>query len=60
MSLWEVHFRSREIVNPRNLKVSTVDTVLLRMLSKGGVRRLLLKFTIISTVLSRFSSRRFQ
>ena len=30
------HFRSWEIVDPRNLKDSTADTVLLSMVSGGG------------------------
>lgn len=31
-SMWAVHFKSREMVDPRNRKVSTVDTVLLSMI----------------------------
>src|SRR4029434_5730706 len=51
------HFRFREIVNPRNLKDSTVNTVLLSMVRGGSAGRLLLKSTVISTVLSVFISR---
>lgn len=32
-----VHLRSWEIMNPRNLKVSTAETVLLRILMGGSV-----------------------
>lgn len=35
--MWEFHFSYREIVDPRNLKVSTVDTVLLRMVWRKEV-----------------------
>lgn len=47
MSIWDVHFRPREIVDPRNLKVSMVDTVLMRLMSEGMIAVLLLKSTII-------------
>ena len=59
VSLWEVPFRSLEIVVPRNLKLSTVNTVLLRTVRGGSVGGLLLKSTVISTVLSGFKSRWF-
>lgn len=39
----EAHFRSREIVDPRNLKGSTADTVLLSMVRRGRSGGLLLK-----------------
>src|SRR4029434_11029865 len=51
------HFRFREIVDPRNLKDSTANTVLLCMMRGGSAGGLLLKSTVISTVLSVFSSR---
>src|SRR4029434_4081371 len=50
------HFRFREIVDPRNLKDSTANTVLLCMMRGGSAEGLLLKSTVISTVLSVFSS----
>ena len=59
VSLWEVRFRSQEIVDPRHLKVLMVVTVLMRMLNGGVVGGLLLKSTIISRVLSGFISRSF-
>ena len=34
-SVWEVHFRSWEIVVPRNFNESTIDTVLLRTVRVG-------------------------
>ena len=46
----ELPFISRETVDPRNLKVSTEDTVWSKMLGGDGVRVLLLKSTIVSTV----------
>ncbi len=45
------------IVVPRNLKFSTVVKVLFMMVSGGSAGGFLLKFTIIFTVLSVFSSR---
>src|SRR4029434_8229187 len=51
------HFRFREIVDHRNLKDSTANTVLLCMMRGGSAGGLLLKSTVISTVLSVFSSR---
>ena len=51
------HFRLWEIVEPRNLKDSTADTVLFSMVRGGSDGGLLLKSTIISTVLSEFNSR---
>lgn len=44
----ETHFRSQEVVDPRNLKVSTADAVLLSMLRGDGVGGLFLKSTVIS------------
>src|SRR4029434_10299080 len=49
------HFRFREIVDHRNLKDSTANTVLY-MVRGGSAGGLLLKSTVISTVLSVFSS----
>src|SRR4029434_382009 len=54
------HFRFREIVDPRNLKDSTANRVLLSMVRGGSAGGLLLKSTVISTVLSVFSSRLLQ
>ncbi len=51
------HFRSWEMVVPRNLNDSTVVTVLFMMVSGGRAGGFLLKSTIISTVLSVLSSR---
>lgn len=53
------HFRSWEIVIPRNLKIFTVDTGRSDMVRWSSVEGCLLKSTIISTVLSMFSSRLF-
>ena len=47
------------MVDPKNLKVSTADTGLLRMVMVGRVGGLHLKSTVIATVLSVFSSRLF-
>ncbi len=52
-SMWLSHFRSWEMVVPRNLNDSIAVTVLFMMVSGG----FLLKSTVISTVLSVFSSR---
>src|SRR4029434_10447572 len=51
------HFRFRDIVDSRNLKDSTANTVLLCMMRGGSAGGLLLKSTVISTVLSVFGSR---
>ncbi len=56
-SMWVSHFRSWEMVVPRNLNDSTAVTVLFMMVSGGSAGGFLLKSTIISTVLSVFSSR---
>ncbi len=48
------HFRSWEVVEPINLKVSTADIILLNMVMDGSFRGFLLKSTVISTVLSMF------
>ncbi len=56
-SMWVSHFRSWEMVVPRNLNDSTAVTVLFMMVSRGSAGGFLLKSTIISTVLSMFSSR---
>ncbi len=52
------HFRSWEMVVPRNLNDSTAVTVLFMMVSGGRAGGFLLKSTIISTVLSVLSSPR--
>ncbi len=51
------HFKSWEMVVPRNLNDSTAVTVLFKMVSGGRAGGFLLKSTIISTVLSVLSSR---
>ncbi len=56
-SMWLSHFRSWEIVVPRNLNDSTAVTLLFMMVSGGRAGGFLLKSTIISTVLSVLSSR---
>ncbi len=56
-SMWLSHFRSWEMVVPRNLNDSTAVTVLFMMVSGGRAGGFLLKSTIISTVLRVFSSR---
>ncbi len=56
-SMWLSHFRSWEIVVPRNLNVSTAATVLSMMVSGARAGGFHLKSTIISTVLRVFSSR---
>src|SRR4029434_7456598 len=43
------HFRFREIVDPRNLKDSTANTVLLCMMRGGSAGGLLLESTVISS-----------
>ncbi len=50
--MWLSHFRSWEIVMPRNLNNSSAATVLFMMVSGGRAGGFLLKSTIISTVLS--------
>ncbi len=56
-SMWVSHFRSWEMVVPRNLNDSTAVTVLFMMVSGGRPGGFLLKSTIISTVLSVLSFR---
>ncbi len=56
-SMWLSHFRSWEMVVPRNLNDSTAVTVLFMMVSGGEQGGFLLKSTIISTVLSVLRSR---
>ncbi len=56
-SMWLSHFRSWEMVVPRNLNDSTAVTVLFMMVSGGRAGGFLLKSTIISTVLCVLSSR---
>ncbi len=56
-SMWMSHFRSWEMVVPRNLNDSTAVTVLFMMVRRGSTTVFLFKSTIISTVLSMFSSR---
>ncbi len=56
-SMWMSHFRSWEMVLPRNLNDSTAVTVLFMMVSGGRAGGFLLKSTIIFTVLSALSSR---
>ncbi len=48
---------SLQMMDPRNLNVSTAATVLSVMVSGGRAGGFLLKSTIISTVLSELSSR---
>ncbi len=58
--MWVSHFRSWEMVVPRNLNDSTAVTVLFMIVSGGRAGGFLLKSTIISTVLSVLSSRLFR
>ncbi len=57
VSMLATHFRSLEFLDPINVKASTADTELFSTERKGSVWGLLLKFTVISTVLSVLSSR---
>ncbi len=59
-SMWVSHFRSWEMVVPRNLNDSTAFTELFMIVSGGRAGGFLLKSTIISTVLSVLSSRLFR
>ncbi len=58
--MWLSHFRSWEMVVPRNLNDSTAFTELFMIVSGGRAGGFLLKSTIISTVLSVLSFRLFR